>query len=85
MDAVKREMRKASILQTLGWTLLVFDCIIASWVWTGFRAGTYFWLYWMIIEGAAGFVLVLVGSHLRSKAGRFVSRVMDEDEERKAA
>lgn len=85
MDAVGRELRLGSILQTIGWTLLVFVSIPVSFVWVGFRSGTYFWLYWTLIEGTAGFVLVLAGSYMKSKSGRFITRAMDEEHERKAA
>lgn len=85
MDAMTYDLRWASILQTVGWVLLVFDSIIVTFVWTGFRAGTYFWLYWLIIEGAIGFGLVMVGAYLKSIAGRHISRLGLEREENRAA
>ncbi len=85
MDAVTYDLRWASILETVGWVLLVFDSIPVTMVWVGFRSGTYFWLYWTIIEGAVGFGLTAIGAYLRSKAGRHITRLGYEREEQKAA
>lgn len=75
MDEVTDDLRLASILQTIGWVLLGFNGIVVTWVWTGFRAGSYFWLYWTIIESGLGFSLVMAGSYLKTRAGRRISRL----------
>ncbi len=85
MDAMTYDLRWASILETVGWVLLVFDTIPVTLVWTGFRAGTYFWLYWTIIEGAIGFGLTMYGAYLKSIAGRHISRLGYEGEEEREA
>lgn len=86
LDAVTADLRIASILQVTGWTLLIFDAlIIAIWLWTGFRAGSNFWLYWFVIEGIIGLGLTVIGSYVKTRAGRHMSR-MDRDRiDRKAA
>jgi hypothetical protein len=85
LDAMNAEMRSASILQTVGWVLLGFNAIPACLIFVGFRSGSYFWLYWMLVEGAIGFGLVMVGAYLRANAGRYISRLGYEREENKAA
>jgi hypothetical protein len=64
-----------SVLQTLGWVLLAFDAIPAIWIWIGFRSGSYFWLDWVLVEGALGFGLVAAGTLLRSRAARDFARL----------
>ncbi len=86
VDAVVDDLRKASAFQVSGWTLLVFDVlIIAAWLWTGFRAGSDFWLYWFLIEGVIGLALVSVGSYLKTRAGRHLARPDEDNVDRKAA
>ncbi len=75
MDALQRDMRLGLALQVMGWTLLAFNAIIVMFIWTALRVGSNFWLYWAIIEGALGSVLVMAGSHYRAKAGSEISRL----------
>jgi hypothetical protein len=85
MDAMNSELRWASILQTVGWVLLGFNAIPACLIFVGFRLGSYFWFYWMMIEGAIGFGLTVVGAYLKSDAGRHISRLGYEREGKEAA
>jgi hypothetical protein len=75
MDAMAAELHRAATFQVMGWLLLGFGGIIVCLVWVGFRTGSYFWLYWTIIEGGLGVSLVLTGHYLRSRAGRYISRL----------
>ena len=75
MDEVTGDLQLASILQTIGVMLLLFDAIVVNFVWVGFRDGSYFWLYWTIVEGSAGFVMAMVGSFLKSRSGRRIPRL----------
>lgn len=85
MESVIADLRRASAIQVVGWTLLVFDAlIIGIWVFTGYRSGTWFWLYWFVIEGALGLALVVVGSYLKTKAGHHVKHG-DRDRIRRVA
>lgn len=71
LDAVIADLRRASVYQVVGWTLLAFDALlIAMWIFSGLRAGSDFWLYWFVIEGVIGLALVIVGSYLKTKVGR---------------
>ncbi|HYG99396.1 MAG TPA: hypothetical protein VD837_09720 [Terriglobales bacterium] len=86
VDAVIAEMRRASALQLFGWTLLIFDgLIIAMWLFVGYRSGSNFWLYWFVVEGVIGSALVLIGSHLKTRAGRHISRLDGDDVGRRVA
>ncbi len=52
---------RALTLRALGWLLLVFDGIVAVFVFAGIRDGSLLWLYWTVIEGAVGIGLVFAG------------------------
>lgn len=75
MDGVADELHVGSILQTVGWTLLLFNGIIVNWIWVGFRSGSYFWLYWTLIESSIGLVLIAAGNHLKARFGSHISRL----------
>ncbi len=78
MDGVQQKLRLGTILEVTGWTLLAFLTIPVTFVWTGWRAGSYFWLYWTVIEGVLGLALSMVGKYFKNKAGSGVSRLSDE-------
>jgi hypothetical protein len=78
MDAVQNDLRLGLSLQVIGWTLLAFDGIIVVFVWTGLRAGSYFWLYWTVIEGVLGLALTMVGKSYKARAGTEVSRLSSD-------
>lgn len=85
MDAMNSDLGWALTLQTVGWVLLLFNAIPVTLVWVSFRAGTYFWLYWTIIEGVIGFALVMFGAYLKASAGRHMSRLRFERQGKEAA
>ncbi len=78
MDVVQSELRLGLILEVAGWTLLSFLGIIVCFIWTGLRAGSYFWLYWTIIEGVIGMALLGAGRYYKDKAGSGISRLGTE-------
>jgi hypothetical protein len=84
MDLAMDDLHKGSVMQTLGWVLLVFDSIPAVWIFVGFRTGSYFWLYWVVIEAAIGFGLLIAGTIFRSKAARDFSAAAGEGSARGA-
>ena len=72
MDRVKEEVfqghptveeleYRAQALLSLGWLLLVFDAIVAVFIFIGIRDGSWLWLYWTLIEGAFGIGFVAAG------------------------
>jgi hypothetical protein len=58
------------VLRTLGWMLLIFNGVFVVWVWTALRAGSDFWLWWVLIQGGAGVILLGVGSYKRLHSAR---------------
>jgi hypothetical protein len=63
--------RKWNGLAVAGKTLLWMDLILLAFVYNGVRAGSYFWLYWVLIEGILGVALLALGSR---KAGILADR-----------
>ncbi len=82
MDGVQRKLRLGMLLEVTGWVLLAFLAIPVIFVWTGWRAGSLFWLYWTVIETVLGLALTMAGKYYKNRAGSGVSRL---SEERKAA
>ena len=54
--------RKWNVMAVAGKTLLWMDLLLLAFVYNGIRAGSYFWLYWVVIEGILGFALLAIGS-----------------------
>ena len=52
---------RALTLRALGWLLLVLDAIVVVFIFVGIRTGSLMWLYWAVIEGVVGIVLVAAG------------------------
>lgn len=53
---------------TVGKVLLWMDMILLCFVYVGLRAGSGFFLWWVLGEGVLGFVLMGIGSHKRANA-----------------
>jgi len=68
-DALKQQ-RLGAVMQVLGWTLIAFDCIIGVWIWVGLRSGSFFWVWWVAIEGVLGLALIGLGTRRRSRGNR---------------
>jgi hypothetical protein len=60
--------QRALTLRTIGWLLLVFDAIIAVFVFVGIRDGSLLWFYWTVIEGIFGAGFILAGLHRQENA-----------------
>jgi fatty acid desaturase len=67
---IEAKQRRGLLLLTLGWTLLIFDAIVVMWFWTGLRAGSSFWSWWVVIEGLAGAVFLGIGTRMRVHSGQ---------------
>jgi hypothetical protein len=57
-------------LRAAGWSLLIFDAIFVVWVWTGLRAGSWFWVWWVLVQFFIGVTLLGVGIAIRSRIAR---------------
>ena len=66
LDAALREQQLGRVMLVLGGLLIAFDCIVGVWIWVGLRSGSDFWLWWVVIEGVLG--LVLIGAGMRKRA-----------------
>jgi hypothetical protein len=69
-DVALRAQRTGAVMSVVGWTLVGFDCLIAVWIWVGLRSGSDFWLYWVVIEGVLGLVLIWMGTRRRAEGAR---------------
>jgi hypothetical protein len=74
LDAARDKLRAGLTMVAVGWVLLIFDSIPAVWIWTGWRSGGMFWFWYVTGLGTVGATLVLVGSLLRSHAGKQIAR-----------
>lgn len=57
--------RTGNTLVTVGKVLLWMDFLLLAFVYVGIRSGSDFWMWWVIIEGVVGLVLLEVGSRKR--------------------
>jgi len=57
--------RTGNTLVTVGKVLLWMDFLLLAFVYVGVRSGSDFWMWWVIIEGVLGLVLLEVGSRKR--------------------
>lgn len=72
------EMQQRGLaLRTVGWTLLVFDAIVALFIFVGFRTGSYLWFFWTVIEGAAGIGLIVLGLRSEENAGSLIGHLAE--------
>lgn len=58
-------VRTGNTLVTVGKVLLWMDFLLLAFVYVGIRSGSDFWMWWVIIEGVLGLVLLEVGSRKR--------------------
>ena len=56
------ERRRAEVAATIGKWLLWMDLLIALFVYTSIRDGSYFFAYWFVAEGVLGLALIAFGS-----------------------
>jgi hypothetical protein len=58
-------VRTGNTLMTVGKLLLWMDFLLLTFVFVGLRGGSDFWLWWVIIEGVIGLLLLEIGSRSR--------------------
>jgi hypothetical protein len=68
MDASIEEQEMGQVLRVLGWTILAMCSITCVWIWTGWRAGSWFWFWVTFGLGFLGGTIVAAGARLRSRA-----------------
>jgi hypothetical protein len=57
--------RAALVLRTLGWFSIVWGCVVATWIWTGLKAGSDLWLWWSIGQFVFGAICLVLAARLR--------------------
>jgi len=62
---MEERKRAGSLLMTLGKVLLWTDFLLLMFVYVGIRSGSHMWLWWVIIEGVLGLILLEIGSYKR--------------------
>lgn len=58
-------VRTGNALMTVGKLLLWMDFLLLAFVYVGLRSGSVFWMWWVIIEGVIGLLLLEIGSRNR--------------------
>jgi len=58
-------VRAGNTLVTVGKLLLWVDFLLLAFVYVGLRAGSDFWIWWVILEGVIGLLLLEIGSRKR--------------------
>jgi hypothetical protein len=66
-STIEEGKRKGTVLMTVGKVLLWMDFLILMWVYVGLKSGSRMWLWWVIIEGVLGLILLEIGMHKRGK------------------
>lgn len=74
IDAGIRKEEDAEVVRVLGWLLLLFDAIPAVFIWVGLRTGSWLWLWWSVVEAAAGFGILGVAAWMYAEAARMIAR-----------
>ncbi len=76
--------RAVMVMRVLGWTSIVWGCMISIWIWTGLKAGSDLWLYWTIGQFVFGIVCLAIAKHVQNREAQLVGRP-DLDIEDRAA
>jgi hypothetical protein len=54
--------KPGALLMTVGKLLLWTDLIFLSFVYSGIKGGSYLYVYWALVQGTIGLILLIVGS-----------------------
>jgi hypothetical protein len=73
--AAMAERRRAEVAATIGKWLLWMDLLIALFVYTSIRDGSYFFAYWFVAEGVLALALIAFGSRGRKVANRKLAQL----------
>jgi hypothetical protein len=65
--------RAALVLRVLGWTSIIWGCMISIWIWMGLKAGSDLWLYWTVGQFVVGAVLLSIATRLQMRAAHEVT------------
>jgi len=69
-EGMVERQRSGMVLITVGKVLLWMDFLLLAFVYVGLRSGSRMWLWWVLIEGVLGLILIEIGSHKRGDLTR---------------
>ena len=75
-DQAMDTQRLGAILITIGWQLIAFDSLVGVWIWVGFRTGSFFWLWWVVVTGIVALFLLWFGNHKRAVGERMLAETV---------
>ncbi|HEU5336695.1 MAG TPA: hypothetical protein VFU27_12065 [Terriglobales bacterium] len=75
-DQAMDTQRLGSILITIAWQLIVFDCLVGVWIWVGFRTGSWLWFWWVVGTGFVALFLLWYGNHKRAAGERMLAETV---------
>ncbi len=61
-DHAESYWKTARVLRVVGWTCIVWGCMISIYIWTGLKAGSTVWLVWTMGQFFAGAVCLALFS-----------------------
>jgi hypothetical protein len=64
-STIEERKRVGTVFMTVGKVLLWTDFLLLMFVYVGLRSGSHMWLWWVIIEGVLGLILLEIGIHKR--------------------
>ncbi|MCU1298977.1 MAG: hypothetical protein JWO91_3255 [Acidobacteriaceae bacterium] len=64
-STIEERKRVGTVLMTVGKVLLWTDFLLLMFVYVGLKSGSHLWLWWVIIEGVLGLILLEIGIHKR--------------------
>jgi hypothetical protein len=69
-EGMNERKRSGMALITVGKVLLWMDFLLLAFVYVGLRNGSLMWLWWVLLEGVLGLVLIEIGSYKRGPLHR---------------
>ena len=69
-QGMNERKRSGMALITVGKVLLWMDFLLLAFVYVGLRSGSRMWLWWVLLEGVLGLVLIEIGGRKRGPLHR---------------
>lgn len=84
-DHAESYWKTARVLRVVGWTCIVWGCMISIYIWTGLKAGSTVWLVWTMGQFFAGAVCLALSAWFHHLGAIAFLKVEPRAEERRAA
>lgn len=72
-DRAESYWKAARVLRVVGWTSIVWGCLIVIWVWMGLKAGSDMWAIWTAAQFLAGGICLATATGLSYRASRILA------------